>query len=165
MQATPLTRKDIQVVGVRSPVIEAGPQTAEEAVVFVHGNPGSSQDWEELVPSVGTFVRAVAFDMPGFGQADKPVDFDYTAQGYAHHLGAMLTELGIHRAHLVLHDWGGPWRLIWASQHPDAFASLTSSMQRCCWTIAGTGSPGSGARRSWESCFRLLPIVPSSVCY
>jgi pimeloyl-ACP methyl ester carboxylesterase len=31
----------------------------------------------------------------------------------------------VRRAHLVLHDLGGPWGLEWAVRHPDAFASAT----------------------------------------
>jgi pimeloyl-ACP methyl ester carboxylesterase len=113
------------VAGVRSPTIEAGPDRAEEAVVFVHGNPGSSLDWVDLVRAVGAFGRAVALDMPGFGRADKPRDFDYTVDGYARHMAGALGDLGVRRAHLVLHDFGGPWGLTWAIAHPEAFASVT----------------------------------------
>jgi pimeloyl-ACP methyl ester carboxylesterase len=35
----------------------------------------------------------------------------------------VLDELAIDRAHLVLHDFGGPWGLRWAAEHPDRFAS------------------------------------------
>jgi pimeloyl-ACP methyl ester carboxylesterase len=120
-----LRHQEIQVAGLRSRVIEAGSPDADEAVVFVHGNPGSSRDWEDLVPRVGVFGRSVAIDMPGFGQADKPRDFTYTVAGYAQHLGRCLVELGIRRAHLVLHDFGGPWGLSFAAEHPDAVGSLT----------------------------------------
>jgi pimeloyl-ACP methyl ester carboxylesterase len=112
------------VDGVRSPLLEAGPAGDDEAVVFVHGNPGSCADWEPLLASVGTFARAVAIDHPGFGRADKPESFDYTVEGYAAHLGHVLDRLGIRRAHLVLHDFGGPWGLAWAAGHPEAFASV-----------------------------------------
>jgi pimeloyl-ACP methyl ester carboxylesterase len=77
------------------------------------------------VERTGAFARAVAWDHPGFGQADKPAGFDYTVQGYAAHLGRCLDALGVTRAHLVLHDFGGPWGLAWAATHPDAFASAT----------------------------------------
>lgn len=124
MTAT-LTETMLTVDGIRSPILQAGPPHAGEAVVFVHGNPGSSQDWARLVERTGAFARAVAWDHPGFGQADKPAGFDYTVQGYAAHLGRCLDALGITRAHLVLHDFGGPWGLAWAATHPDAFASAT----------------------------------------
>ncbi|MDQ3731361.1 MAG: alpha/beta fold hydrolase, partial [Pseudomonadota bacterium] len=73
---------------------------------------------------VGGFARALAPDMPGFGQADKPKDFEYTVAGYARHLGAWLAQLGVMRAHLVLHDFGGPWGLAWASTDPGKAASV-----------------------------------------
>jgi pimeloyl-ACP methyl ester carboxylesterase len=111
--------------GSGSPVLEAGPPGADEAVVFVHGNPGSSQDWVDLAQAVGAFGRAVAIDMPGFGQADKPPDFNYTVEGYARHLESALEQLGVRRAHLVPHDFGGPWGLTWAIAHPEAFGSVT----------------------------------------
>ena len=125
MDGAILRQGDVRIARVRSPVLEGGPPTAEEAVVFVHGNPGSSRDWEDLAAKVSEFGRAVALDMPGFGRADKPEDFDYTVGGYARHLGAALAELGIRRAHLVLHDFGGPWGLAWAAAHPNEFASAT----------------------------------------
>jgi pimeloyl-ACP methyl ester carboxylesterase len=77
------------------------------------------------VRRVGEFARAVAPDMPGFGRADKPRDLPYTVDGYAEFLDALLAELGIDRAHLVLHDFGGPWGLEWATRHPARVASVT----------------------------------------
>src|SRR5881397_3484856 len=93
---------EIAVDGIRSPLIQAGPAEASEAVVFVHGNPGSRLDWEDLVSRVGDFARAVAFDMPGFGQADKPADFDYRVEGYGGFIAAALLKLGIEKVHLVV---------------------------------------------------------------
>jgi pimeloyl-ACP methyl ester carboxylesterase len=63
--------------------------------------------------------------MPGFGEADKPEDFPYDVEGYAAHLGGALEQLGVERAHLVLHDFGGAWGMQWAVDHPDAYASTT----------------------------------------
>lgn len=120
-----LTNVTVTVSGVRSPVIQAGDGEATEAVLFVHGNPGPKEDWEDLVRRTGEFGRAVAPDLPGYGAADKPTDFDYTSDGYARHLAGILDHLGIERVHLVLHDFGGAWGLVWAVQHPDAFASAT----------------------------------------
>jgi pimeloyl-ACP methyl ester carboxylesterase len=121
----PVVEEAVVVGGVRSPYLHAGPVDANEAVVFVHGNPGPAADWRRLVARTGAFARAVAPDLPGYGGADKPDRFDYTVDGYARHLGAILETLGIRRAHLVLHDFGGPWGLMWAAEHPDRFASVT----------------------------------------
>ncbi|MCU0620495.1 MAG: alpha/beta hydrolase [Gemmatimonadales bacterium] len=110
--------------GVRSRVRVGGPST-DDAVVFVHGNPGASDDWLDLGGRVAGFARVVAPDMPGYGRADRPRDFEYTVPGYARHLGGVLDALEVRRAHLVLHDFGGAWGLAWAAQHPDRYASTT----------------------------------------
>ena len=120
-----LATTEVVVDGVRSPVLHAGPEDHDEAVVFVHGNPGPKEDWSDLLERVGGFARAVAPDMPGYGAADKPRDFSYTVEGYAEHLAGVLDQLGVRRAHLVMHDFGGPWGLNWAVRHPGAFASAT----------------------------------------
>ena len=94
-------------------------------MVFVHGNPGSKHDWSDLAQGVSQFGRAVALDMPGFGEADKPPQFDYSVPGYAAHLEGAINQLGLRRVHLVLHDFGGPWGLAWAAGHPDQIRSLS----------------------------------------
>lgn len=114
----------IRVGAIDSPVIESGLEQAREAVLFVHGNPGSSTDWMALVDAVGEIGRAVALDMPGFGQADKPRDFNYQVASYADFLQEALSELGIDRVHLVVHDFGGPFGLLWGLQHAPAWASV-----------------------------------------
>jgi pimeloyl-ACP methyl ester carboxylesterase len=121
---TTLRVHDVPVAGVRSRVREGGP-SGDEAVVFVHGNPGSSEDWIALGEQVADFARVIAPDMPGFGHAEKPSHFDYTVEGYAQHLAGLLDQLGVARAHLVLHDFGGPWGLVWAARNPGRYASAT----------------------------------------
>ncbi len=116
---------EVLVDKVRTSVREAGAENAREAVVFVHGNPGSSADWENLMEQVAPFARCVAPDMPGFGQSARPKDFDYTVAGYANHLGGVLQKLNVARAHLVLHDFGGPWGLAWVLANPASVRSLT----------------------------------------
>lgn len=120
----PLRSTSATVGAVRSPVIEAGPADAHEAVVFVHGNPGSRTDWQELLPAVAPLGRALALDMPGFGQADKPRDFAYQVSSYAEFLGGALQRLHVERVHLVVHDFGGPFGLLWGLAHPQQWASV-----------------------------------------
>jgi pimeloyl-ACP methyl ester carboxylesterase len=117
-------RGHVEVDGGSSPLIEAGSPDAREAVVFVHGNPGSSSDWTALVAAAGELGRAVAVDMPGFGKAQAPVDFGFDVSSYADFLAKALEQLQIDRAHLVLHDFGGPFGLLWGVGHPQAWASV-----------------------------------------
>ncbi|MDQ1632002.1 MAG: hypothetical protein QOG60_2596 [Frankiaceae bacterium] len=118
-------RTESAVQGVRTPLLTAGDATTGEAAVFVHGNPGSGEEFAFLVGAVGEFGRAIAPDMPGYGHAAKPDTFDYTVEGYARHLQELLNQQQVSRAHLVLHDFGGPWALAWAADHPDRVGSVT----------------------------------------
>lgn len=119
-----MRERRVTVEGVSAPVLEAGPSSASEAVVLIHGNPGSSEDWRHLVGRSGAVARAVAPSLPGFGKADKPADFDHTIDGYARFIAGSLDELGVKKVHLVVHDFGGPFAMEWAATHPDALASL-----------------------------------------
>jgi pimeloyl-ACP methyl ester carboxylesterase len=119
-----LRRTGLEVAGVRTPAIEAGPREASEAVVFVHGNPGSSSDWAALVQATGELGRALALDMPGFGKATAPAGFAYEVGSYARFLEDACLQLGIERVHLVVHDFGGPFALRWGLEHPRAWASV-----------------------------------------
>lgn len=115
----------VAVSGLRTRVIVGGPEQHEEAVVFVHGNPGSAEDWTDLMQRLAPTHRVLAMDMPGFGHADKPADYPYSVEAGASFLGELLRQAGVSRAHLVLHDFGGPWGMLWAAQHGHALGSLT----------------------------------------
>ena len=119
-----MKQDELQINGIRTPCFDTGGDS-NEAVVFLHGNPGSGRDWLDLMSQVQPFSRTLAPDMPGFGTAEKPADFDYTVAGYAAHFGALLDKREIGRVHLVLHDFGGPWGLAWAAAHPSKVASLS----------------------------------------
>ena len=114
----------VTVDGVTTRVQEAGPAGAEDAVVFVHGNPGSSRDWDDLVAANGAFARTVAFDVSGYGKSDKHARGVQSTDGAAGYIQGLLERLGIRRVVLVVHDFGGPWGLQWAVKHPDALTGV-----------------------------------------
>jgi pimeloyl-ACP methyl ester carboxylesterase len=115
---------ELRALGLRTRVFEAGPADSEEAVVFIHGGPGSANDWDHLLPQAGDLARAVAFDLPGFGKSDKPRNWwGYLGPGWATFIAAALNQLQIKRVHLVAQDMGGDSGLTWAVAHPDNFAS------------------------------------------
>jgi pimeloyl-ACP methyl ester carboxylesterase len=113
---------ELSALGIRTRVVEAGPAGAHEAVVMLHGSPGSADVWRDLLARTGAFARAVAFDLPGFGDAARPADWEYSPSAYATFVAGALSELGVHRAHLVMSDVGGSG-ILWAATHPEAFAS------------------------------------------
>jgi pimeloyl-ACP methyl ester carboxylesterase len=110
--------------GVGSFVREQG---SGPAVVLVHGVPTSSFLYRKVIPLVAPEdLRAVAFDFPGLGLADRPDDFDYSWSGLARFTADAIDALGIERCHLVVHDIGGPIGCEWAVRHPDRVLSLTA---------------------------------------
>jgi pimeloyl-ACP methyl ester carboxylesterase len=121
----PVERRRLRVGPVDGRVLLAGPEEAREAAVFVHGNPGSADDWERLAAAIGGVGRAVALDLPDFGETEAPAGFDHSAAGYAGYLDKALEALGVERAHVVLHDFGGPIGLTWAASAPERLGSVT----------------------------------------
>ena len=110
--------------GVRSFALDEG---EGDAVVLVHGVPSSSFLYRKVAPLVAERgLRAVAFDFPGLGMAERPEGFDYTWSGLAGWMDAALGALGVERCHLVVHDIGGPIGFEWAILHPDRVRSLTA---------------------------------------
>ena len=94
--------------------------------VLVHGVPTSSFLYRKVIPALAEQgLRAVAFDFPGLGLADRPVDFDYSWSGLARWTGEAIDALGIDRCHLVVHDIGGPIGFEWAVRAPERVLSLT----------------------------------------
>jgi pimeloyl-ACP methyl ester carboxylesterase len=122
----PAQRSSLLAGGTRTRLLQAGPAEASEAVVFVHGNPGSADDWEGLIgAAAGTGRRALSVDLPDFGETVAADGFEHSVLGYATFLGEALKELGVERAHLVVHDFGGPIGLVWAAMNVEALASIT----------------------------------------
>jgi haloalkane dehalogenase len=104
---------------------EAGP-TEAPMVLMLHGYPESSYMWRELLPAVvGTGRRAIAPDLPGFG--DSEPDPPGTWERHVEAVERFRRELSIERCVLVVHDWGGLIGLRWACEHPDAVEALVIS--------------------------------------
>ena len=120
-----LRHSRIEINGVAAPIAEAGPSEATEAAVCLHAVPGSGRDFQWLLPETGNVMRSIALDLPGFGRADKPRDFPYSIEGYQQWLAPAIDELGVKRAHLILHSFHSQTGLMWAAMHPDKCASVT----------------------------------------
>src|SRR4051794_41535569 len=108
----------LSVTGGSTRIVEAGPPKAKEAVLFVHGNPGSARDWDDLVAANGRVARTVALDIPGWGKSDKLNAQIHTTDGAAAYIEAVRRQLGIERLVLVAHDFGGVLGVPWGPPHP-----------------------------------------------
>ncbi len=94
-------------------------------VLFLHGNPDSSEVWSGIIARLSHRHRCIAPDLPGFGRSRAPDDFDCSLQGMAAWVDALVAALGIDApVNLVVHDIGGPFGLAWAVRHPDKVRSV-----------------------------------------
>ena len=103
----------------------AGPADGPPALLL-HGYPESSYMWRDLLTALGDAGRrALAPDLAGYG--DSPPDPPGTWERHIEAVERFRHELGIERALLVVHDWGGLIGLRWACEHPEAVGALVIS--------------------------------------
>jgi pimeloyl-ACP methyl ester carboxylesterase len=116
---TPGSFQDIN--GIITHVYETGAGTP---LILIHGFMGTYCDWRRNIPELARHFSIKAFDLPGFGYSDKPVDFPYTADGYASFLMALMDKLNISKATLVGNSLGGQIALTACLKYPDRISSL-----------------------------------------
>eukprot|EP00117_Sycon_ciliatum_P000203 scpid56446/ scgid6370/ Mesoderm-specific transcript homolog protein; Paternally-expressed gene 1 protein len=82
-----------------------GPQN--RTAVLLHGFPMGSIDWSLMLPGLQElYSRIVIPEELGFGFSDKPAFYDYTMDGQAEIVEALLHHLGVDSAHVLSHDIG-----------------------------------------------------------
>ncbi|MEO1346692.1 MAG: haloalkane dehalogenase [Pseudomonadota bacterium] len=105
----PYAKKYIEVNGSNMAYVDEG---EGPVVLFLHGNPTSSYLWRNIIPfvldnipAVTSQYRAIAPDLIGMGDSDKP-DIGYTFAEHADYLDGFIAALGLEDITLVIHDWG-----------------------------------------------------------
>ena len=168
----------VTALGLRLRVLDAG---TGEAVLLVHGVGGWAENWEEVIePIVAGGRRAIAIDLPGFGESERPRHaryFDPDRPFYAEIVWAALDALGVREAHLVGNSLGGAVVTLAALTAPERTRSLTlvagagvglevSSLLRLV-ALPGIGllsrlrRPPRWADRTLESCFYDVARIPA----
>jgi pimeloyl-ACP methyl ester carboxylesterase len=142
--AFPFESRYVDVHGHRIHYIEEG---RGMPVLFVHGNPTSSYLWRNVLPAVAadTQRRGIALDLPGFGRSGKSADGKYTLDLYYRTLEGFIDKLGLKDLVLVLHDWGGPLGMQYATRHPGNIQAVVL-METFLWDT------------SWRDYGRLRPV-------
>jgi pimeloyl-ACP methyl ester carboxylesterase len=114
-------RRDVKIEGARVAVFEAG---AGEPCVLLHGYPQSHHCWRRVVPALAESHRVIAPDWPGWGESERSLAqaLDYDAE--VERIGALLDALGLVRANLLAHDYGGFLALGFAIRHPERLLRL-----------------------------------------
>lgn len=98
-------------------------------VVCVHGNPTWSFYYRNVVTALSGDHRVIVPDHLGMGRSDTPSAerYSYDLSARVDDLGALLDHLAVgvdDPATLIVHDWGGPIALAWATRNPERVGRL-----------------------------------------
>jgi len=95
--------------GIRVRVLDSGPSSGSP-VVLVHGWGSSVYSFSAIIPALARAGhRTIAFDLPGHGLSDKPVDPRlYSTDALVDVLRDLIRALGLRRVAVVAHSMGGP---------------------------------------------------------
>jgi pimeloyl-ACP methyl ester carboxylesterase len=119
----PWTHRDISANGIRFHVAELG---HGPLVLLLHGFPEFWWSWRETLTALaGAGFRAVAVDLRGYGDSDKPPR-GYDGWTLAGDAAGLIKALGERRAHVVGHGWGGLIGWTVAAMQPRLVRSVTA---------------------------------------
>ncbi len=119
----PISHRFVDTNGIRMHIAEAG---SGPLVLFCHGWPESWYSWRHQLEAVAAAgFHAVAPDMRGYGQTDKPEAIDqYTIMHLAGDVIGVLDALEEKTAVIVGHDWGALMAWPTALFRPDRFRAI-----------------------------------------
>jgi pimeloyl-ACP methyl ester carboxylesterase len=116
--AVRLTRASVLAGGHAIAYQEAGPADGP-VVLLLHGLASDADTWDKaLQPLAGHGLRVFAVDLLGHGQSDKP-DTDYLLDDFADSLARFLDAVGIERATLCGHSFGGAIAMFFGTRYPE----------------------------------------------
>jgi len=121
-------------------IIEAGTGTGAP-VVMVHGLGATKMSFLPTVAALSASHRAIAVDLPGFGDSGKPIGAGYDAAFFARSVLALLDALAIGRAHVIGNSMGGRVALEVGLTAPDRVARLGLLCPSLAWLRARPFAP------------------------
>ncbi len=134
----------------------AGADSTLPTVILIHGAGLDHRDWTfSFMAALPPELRVLAFDRPGFGRSERPRGAASALPAtQARLLRGAAVALGVKRAILVGHSWGGAVVMAWALDAPERLAGVVS--------IAGAVAPWSlttaieNGRRMHEAALRAM---------
>lgn len=99
-------------------------ESHEQAILLVHGIPGSIADFRYLGPLLSERLRVYRLEMPGFGQSEMRSLRQSNLTGRSDAILGFADSLGLERFMLLGHSMGGPPTLMAASRFPQRVSHL-----------------------------------------
>jgi pimeloyl-ACP methyl ester carboxylesterase len=143
---------------VRLHVAEAGSGTP---VLLLHGWPQHWWCWRHVIEGLRGHYRLLVPDLRGFGWSEAP-GRDYSPAVFARDAVALLDALGLARAHVVGHDWGGFAGFLLGLQHPERVDRLLLCNTPGPWAPLTPGVVV-GLRRAWYAALVATPTLGERV--
>ena len=78
-----------------------------DPVILLHGLGATKASFLPTLAALAPHYRAIAIDLPGFGDSDKPLSAPYHAPYFAKAVAALLDALELERAHIAGNSMGG----------------------------------------------------------
>jgi len=100
------------------------PWRKPEAVVLIHGNDESSEEWYAWVPRLAQEYRVIRPDLPGLGHSNIPRGFDYTLPNLATFVSQVMDRAGVDSAHIIGAKTGGAVATRFAADYPKRTRTL-----------------------------------------
>ncbi len=88
-------------------------------VLVLHGWGASIQTMRPVIDALKNRFRVTALDFPGFGGSSAPPE-SFGVQEYTDLTFKFMREVGLSKAHIICHSFGGRVTIILAAQHPEA---------------------------------------------
>jgi pimeloyl-ACP methyl ester carboxylesterase len=112
--------------GVRAHVAHAGREDAPP-VIALHGFPQHWYEWRRVIDELAGEFRILAMDLRGLGWSSPAPDGDYRKLRMVEDAIALLDDLGIDRAVLLGHDWGGWIGFLAAALEPESWTGFVAT--------------------------------------
>ncbi len=130
----------------------------ETAVVLVHGASGNMEDMRiALGDAISDRYRTILIDRPGRGWSERGSGRDPASPQRQTDMAAeALSRLGVKRAIIVGHSWGGAFATAFAIRHPELTAGLV--------LLAPTSHPWQGGV-SWYYTLVTTPLIGPLFAY
>ncbi len=92
-------------------------KVSKDSIVFIHGLGVCKDCFRDVWGFPGYQQYTIlAFDLPGFGDSDKPHGFSYSMEDQAAITNLLIQELNLSRVHIVGHSMGGAIGLLLARE-------------------------------------------------
>lgn len=92
-------------------------------IVLIHGSGGAINWWDDVMPLLSQDHRVIAIDMLGYGGSSKPKE-GYEVESQAALIAQVLANIGVDKATVVGHSFGGIVATALAESSPELVAGV-----------------------------------------